>query len=93
MPKSDRLTKRNDSGGITVQNPVAAFAKLAEIEDAEEYKRSLIKAAKKIAEFCNNNKNCADCPFFEWNIRNCALDGELPNKWKVFGMNAEDGAE
>ena len=36
MPKSDRLTERNESGGITVQNPVAALAKLAELEDAEQ---------------------------------------------------------
>ena len=30
-----RLTKRNDSGGITVENGPAALKKLAELEDAE----------------------------------------------------------
>lgn len=34
--EESRLTERDESGGITVQNPVAALAKLAELEDAEQ---------------------------------------------------------
>ena len=32
----ERLTERNENGGITVRNATAAFAKLAELEDDEQ---------------------------------------------------------
>ena len=79
-----RLTERNESGGISVKNLPAALAKLAELEDEEERRRSLIKAAKEIAEFCDNMEDCLGCPFFEKNSRSCALDDTPPSAWDVW---------
>ena len=39
MEDSERLTTRNESGGISVKDTLAALAKLAELEDAEEQGR------------------------------------------------------
>ena len=36
MPERDRLTKRNESGGVAVRDMPAALEKLAELEDAEQ---------------------------------------------------------
>lgn len=81
-----RLTQRNDSGGITVKDAAAALAKLAELEDAEQDGRSLIKAAQTIAEFCDGAKDCDDCPFFDEGNDSCALDDAPPSAWDVWGM-------
>ena len=84
-----RLTERNESGGISVADLPAALAKLAELEDAEQDGRPLIKAAKEIAEFCDGMKDCDDCPFFEEANNSCTLDDAPPSAWDVWGMSAE----
>ena len=87
-----RLTKRNDSGGITVEDVPAALKKLAELEDAEQDGRALIKAAKKIAELCDGMKDCDDCLFFDEANNSCALDDMPPSDWDVWGMSVETEA-
>ena len=85
-----RLTERNESGGISVADLPAALKKLAELEDAEQDGRALIKAAKKIAESCDGMKDCDYCPFFEKANNSCALDDTPPSAWDVWGMSAEE---
>ena len=87
-----RLTKRNDSGGITVEDVPAALKKLAELEDAEQGGCALIKAAKEIAEFCDGTKDCDDCLFFDEANDSCTLNDTPPSAWGVWGMSAETEA-
>ena len=78
-----RLTEHNGDGGISVADLPAALKKLAELEDAEQDGRPLIKAAKEIAEFCDGMKDCDDCPFFEEANDSCTLDDAPPSTWNV----------
>ena len=84
-----RLTERNGDGGISVADLPAALKKLAELEDAEQNGRPLIKAAKEIAEFCDGAKDCDDCLFFDEANDSCALDDTPPSAWDVWEMSAK----
>ena len=77
MPESDRLTKRNERGGIAVWDMPAALKKLSELEDAEQDGRLVrlpVKIGSKVYRYRYTGKGNDYC-VVEWTVSAITFNG------------------